>query len=79
MSQKNCLLIIDVQNDFCEKGSLEVPNSLEIIPIINTLREKKNFDFVILSQDFHPKDHMSFVNNNNGAKVFEKFTMKDGR
>ena len=34
------LLIIDVQNDFCEGGNLAVKNSLEIIPVINNLIKK---------------------------------------
>ena len=31
--KKSALLVIDVQNDFCSGGSIEVPNSLNIIPI----------------------------------------------
>ena len=34
---KSALIIIDMQNDFCDGGSLAIPGSLEIIPIINTL------------------------------------------
>ncbi|WP_372712990.1 isochorismatase family protein, partial [Ilyobacter sp.] len=34
------LLIVDVQNDFCEGGSLEVKNSAKIIPVINDLIDK---------------------------------------
>ena len=56
--KKSALLVIDVQNDFCSGGTIEVPNSLNIIPIINRIRDK--FDIVIFSKDWHPSDHMSF-------------------
>ena len=36
---KTALIIVDVQNDFCEGGSLEVPNANQIIPKINALSE----------------------------------------
>ena len=36
---KTALIIVDVQNDFCEGGSLEVPNANQIIPKINALSQ----------------------------------------
>lgn len=57
------LMIVDPQNDFCEGGALAVPNSNYIFGYIDELREKINFDFVIITQDWHPKDHMSFAKN----------------
>jgi nicotinamidase/pyrazinamidase len=62
MLKKRVLLIIDVQNDFCEGGSLEVKNANKIIPGINKIQKK--FDFVVASQDWHPSDHCSFKSNN---------------
>jgi len=32
---KSCLIIVDVQNDFCEGGSLAIPFSSEIIPVLD--------------------------------------------
>lgn len=65
--KNSALLIIDVQNDFCNGGSLAVNGSLEIIPIINNIRKQNKFNFTILSQDYHPpvnsfliKEHISF-------------------
>lgn len=59
---KKALLVVDVQNDFCEGGSLAVKGSSEIIPIINALIEKfkKNNEVVVATKDWHPKDHCSF-------------------
>ncbi len=56
------LIIVDVQNDFCEGGSLPVPRSQEIIPLINTLKKQHQFfDYVFLSRDWHPLNHVSFA------------------
>jgi nicotinamidase-related amidase len=54
-ADKKALIIVDVQNDFCEGGSLAVPDANAIIPVINKLRERVKFDFVFLTQDYHPK------------------------
>lgn len=58
-----CLLIIDVQNDFCEGGSLAVKNSLEIIPVINNLikKFKNEKSFIAATLDWHPACHKSFA------------------
>ena len=55
------LLLIDLQNDFCPGGALEVPAGNEVVPIANELMEK--FDLVIATQDWHPANHGSFAAN----------------
>ena len=65
----NALLIIDVQNDFIPGGSLSVPGGDEIVPIINGLMNR--FELVVATQDWHPKNHMSFASNHTGKKPFE--------
>lgn len=52
------LLVIDMQNDFCEGGSLAVKGADEIVPLINQL--SKQFKHVVLTQDWHPIGHCSF-------------------
>ena len=54
-NSKTALLIIDIQNDFCDNGSLAVKNANDIIPIINQIRSQYKFDYTILSQDYHPE------------------------
>jgi nicotinamidase/pyrazinamidase len=54
------LIIVDLQNDFLQGGSLAVKGANEIIEGVNKFR--KNFDHVILTQDHHPEDHISFNN-----------------
>ena len=76
---KRCaLLIIDMQNDFCEPdGSLAVKGSLEIIPIINKLRQDKRFDMIVTSRDYHEADHVSFAANHPGEELFKEITIEE--
>jgi nicotinamidase/pyrazinamidase len=56
MGKGAALLIVDVQNDFCPGGALEVPGGDEIIPIINRYIDllKGKGAAVIASRDWHP-------------------------
>jgi len=54
------LILVDIQNDFLPGGSLAVPHGDEIISVANNLIEKKPFDEIIATQDWHPKNHFSF-------------------
>lgn len=53
------LIIVDVQNDFCPGGALAIEGGDEIIPGINSVREK--FDLVVFTKDWHPENHCSFA------------------
>ncbi|MEX2584888.1 MAG: bifunctional nicotinamidase/pyrazinamidase [Balneolaceae bacterium] len=66
---KSALLIVDVQNDFCPGGALEVPQGDAVVPVINRL--SKTFDHVIQSQDWHPEGHLSFASSHTGKEPFE--------
>ena len=63
------LIVVDIQNDFCKGGALEVANANEIIPITNQLIHSGFFDTIIATQDFHPADHKSFAANHLWRKV----------
>lgn len=73
---KKALIIVDVQNDFCEGGSLAVPGANEIIPYINLLTAENHYDEIILTQDWHPANHKSFASNN-GRKVGETIILNE--
>ncbi|MGL5174766.1 MAG: bifunctional nicotinamidase/pyrazinamidase [Cetobacterium sp.] len=62
------LIVVDIQNDFCEGGSLEVKNSNEIIPVTNKLIDYfyRNNLLVIGTKDWHPSNHKSFAINSGG-------------
>lgn len=59
----DALLVIDVQNDFMPDGALPVTDGDDVISTINTLAQK--FDHVILTQDWHPTQHISFATTHN--------------
>ena len=61
---KKALIIVDVQNDFCEGGALAVPEANSIIPYINLLMQDNEYDQIILTQDWHPAHHKSFASTN---------------
>ncbi len=56
----SALIVVDVQKDFCEGGSLAVKDADKIIPRINLLQEIVG-DGVIFTQDWHPAHHGSFA------------------
>ena len=55
------LILIDIQNDFCPGGALEVEEGNEIVEVANKLQEK--FRVKIATQDWHPPNHTSFASN----------------
>jgi nicotinamidase/pyrazinamidase len=65
----NCLIIVDVQNDFLPGGALAVKDGNLVIPVINDLQNK--FDLVVATQDWHPADHKSFASSHPGKNIFE--------
>ena len=73
---KTALLIIDVQNDFCPAGALEVAGGNEIISDIN--KEMKKYDCVVLTQDWHPKGHSSFAISHEGKNPLDVVRMPYG-
>ncbi|WP_133129724.1 bifunctional nicotinamidase/pyrazinamidase [Legionella yabuuchiae] len=68
------LIMIDVQNDFMPGGSLAVAHGDEIVPVINSLLND-TFDLVIATQDWHPKEHISFASNHKTHQPFDTVTL----
>ena len=66
----DALVAIDVQNDFCPGGALAVPLGNEVVPVINRLAPR--FRHVVLTQDWHPRGHVSFASSHPGRKPFER-------
>ncbi|XP_076459421.1 nicotinamidase-like isoform X2 [Babylonia areolata] len=69
---KAALLIIDVQDCFLPGGSLAVPEGEQVIPVINQLREEhgERFNLVVISQDWHCADHVSFFSQHPGSAPY---------
>ena len=65
----NCLIVVDVQNDFCTGGALAVPGGEEVVGPINTLIS--GYENIVLTQDWHPENHSSFASQHDGSAPFE--------
>ena len=76
-NDREVLLIVDVQNDFCPGGALAVPGGDEIVPAVNKLAA--GFLHVILTQDSHPAGHTSFASSHPGKKPFETIEVAYGQ
>jgi nicotinamidase/pyrazinamidase len=76
MNSKSILLIIDVHNDFLPGGALAVPRGNEVIAVINAVAPR--FQNVILTQDWHPADHVSFASSHYGKVPFETIKLPYG-
>jgi nicotinamidase/pyrazinamidase len=50
------LLVIDVQNDFCEGGALAVQGGAAVASKISSFLETANYDLVVASRDWHDAD-----------------------
>ena len=70
------LVVIDVQNDFCPGGALEVPDGDAVVPVIN--RVAASLPACILAQDWHPPGHLSFASSHEGKAPFETTTLPYG-
>ena len=74
--QRDVLLVIDVQNDFCPGGALAVARGHEVVPVINDLISR--FDHVVLTQDWHPRGHGSFASSHPDKQPYSEVSMPYG-
>jgi nicotinamidase/pyrazinamidase len=70
------LLVIDVQNDFCRGGALAVPGGDEVVPVINRLMAR--FSHIGLTQDWHPRGHVSFASSHPGKEPLQTIILSYG-
>jgi nicotinamidase/pyrazinamidase len=73
---RDVLLVVDIQNDFCPGGALAVPRGGEVVPVINRLARR--FEHVVLTQDWHPAGHQSFASSHSGRKPYETIEVAYG-
>ena len=76
IGERDTLLLVDVQNDFCPGGALAVPRGDEIVPLVNQLAAR--FCHVVLTQDWHPRGHHSFASTYPGKKPYETVELAYG-
>lgn len=73
----NCaLIVVDVQNGFTPGGNLAVAGADQIIPCINQLG--RCFDTIVITQDWHPHNHISFASNHLGKQPFDTIQLPYG-
>ncbi|KAK5446607.1 NAD(+) salvage pathway protein [Exophiala xenobiotica] len=64
MAFRPTLIVVDLQNDFCPPdGSLAITGGRDIVPLVNRLLACSKFVLKVATQDWHPKDHVSFASN----------------
>ena len=72
----DALIVVDPQNDFCEGGALAVEGGAGIMPLINEIAAR--FKTVVVSQDWHTPDQISFASNHEGAAAFTEIEVAYG-
>jgi len=77
LRDSDALIVVDVQNCFVPGGSLAVKGGDEIVPLVNRLAER--FRHVVLTQDWHTPDHVSFASQHPGKKAFDTVALPYGR
>ncbi len=70
------LLLVDLQNDFMPGGALAVALGDEVVPLANRLA--REFSHVVLTQDWHPPQHVSFAAQHAGRQPFETIALPYG-
>jgi nicotinamidase/pyrazinamidase len=70
------LVVTDVQNDFCPGGALAVPRGDEVIAPIHLIAPR--FEHIILTQDWHPRDHISFASSHPGKEPYDSIELAYG-
>lgn len=73
---RSVLVLVDLQVDFLPGGALAVPGGHEVLPVANRLAPA--FRNVVLTQDWHPADHVSFADNHEGRAPFESIDLPYG-
>lgn len=76
LTDRDILLVVDVQNDFLPGGALAVPDGDAIIPLVNRLA--RCFAHAALTQDWHVASHASFASSHPGRAPFETIALPYG-
>ena len=73
---REALLVVDLQNGFCEGGALAVPGGAGLVAPVNAAMATAAA--VVLTQDWHPADHASFASQHPGRAPMDLIDMPYG-
>ena len=76
VGDSDVFVVVDMQNCFVPGGSLAVKGGDEIVPLVNRLARR--FRHVVLTQDWHTSDHVSFASQHSGKKPFDTVALPYG-
>lgn len=71
------LILVDVQPDFMPGGPLACHEGDAIVPALDTLLRARRYRHVVATQDWHPREHVSFATNHPGRAPFAQITLHD--
>lgn len=75
-SAQDALIVVDMQNDFCEGGVFDLQGGTAIVAPINAAA--KRFKTVVMTQDWHPEGHSSFASSHPGKDNYSYIEMPYG-
>lgn len=76
IEKHDVLIVVDMQNDFCPGGALAIADGDVVIEAIHWVAPL--FQHVVLTQDWHPPEHTSFVAAHPGKSPFEQIELSYG-
>jgi len=58
--ERDAIILVDVQNDFCPGGALPVAEGDAVVPALNALLRRARV-LAVATRDWHPPNHCSFT------------------
>jgi nicotinamidase/pyrazinamidase len=74
---EEALILVDLQGDFLPAGALAVPGGAAILKPVRALMESNRFELQVATQDWHPRDHISFASRHPGKEPLETIRVHD--
>lgn len=71
LSAASALIVVDVQRDFLPGGALAVPKGDRILTRLGELMQSGVFATLVATQDWHPRNHVSFASQHPSRRPFE--------
>ena len=75
---RSALIVVDIQNDFLPGGALAVPSGDSVIDPASRLMADPRWRAVVVTQDWHPSDHVSFAAQHENCSPFQEIELSYG-